>query len=125
MSPACFYNKMFYTLIMITIQIKTTMFVVLLLVLVVCPAMSKGVVQDGLCKVFLAQEQGKRYLFTVDMQQNNQSDGVAFQFYPFGDIEKIAWYADGVLHGTYRSFWKTGDERIVINYQHGKQVTSK
>lgn len=93
------------------------MLIIIAVCILIVPAMSKGKIQDGLCTVFL--DQGDGFLFMVEMQKNEKRDGVVLQFHNNGEVEKMAWYVQGVLHGTYRSFWSNGHKKSVLDYQQG------
>jgi len=89
----------------------------ILVVMFASGAWAKGRIQDGLCKVYLRD--GQDFLFMIEMQRDAKRDGAAFQFYPNGEVEKMAWYRNGILDGTYRAFWSDGTQRSLLDYHNG------
>lgn len=91
---------------------------ILIWVIVLCSgALASGYIQDGLCKVFLGQENG--FLFILENQHDIVRDGAVFQFYETGEVEKMAWYRNGEKEGTSRLFWSDGQLRSLLKYRSG------
>lgn len=108
---------MVYTSIIMEKITKKVILGVLIVFVFASSVLAKGEIQDGLCKVFSGEN--NENLFIVEMQKDSQRGGIALQFYLDGDIEKIAWYVNGVLHGTFRSFWSDGQRKAVLDYRNG------
>lgn len=82
-----------------------------------CAALAGGQIQDGLCKVFLGDNDS--VLFILEMQRDTLREGAVFQFFQNGDVEKVAWYENGILEGASRSFWADGKVKSFLEYRSG------
>jgi antitoxin component YwqK of YwqJK toxin-antitoxin module len=88
---------MFYTCSGSKIQEEGMKTAILMLVLLswTCPAaQAKGKVQDGLYKIYKGTE-----IQNLATAKKLKLDGVAFQYYKNGDIQRQSWYENNKLHG--------------------------
>lgn len=96
---------------------KKTIFITLWVVLMSPFVCGAGHIEDGLCKVFSGDDQS--FLLILETQKQGEREGVSFQFYENGEVEKMSWYDGGKLHGASQGFWADGKAKFLMDYHSG------
>ena len=85
-----------------------------------CAAYAQGKIQDGLLKIYKGQVIGN-----LASCKKLKLDGVAFQYYTNGDIERQSWYEKNQLQGTTKYFSKENSLIKTQTYDHDRLVEVK
>lgn len=89
------------------------------------PAYAKGVIQDGLCKIY----KGPDAILNTLAYYNKalQRDGVVFEYYynGLGDIAEQFWYKEGQPDGVARQYYENGQIKREVEFKEGKIVFLK
>ncbi len=82
-----------------------------------CTAHAQGKIQSGLWKMYQGNVLGN-----LANSKKAKLDGVAFQYYDNGNIQRESWYKDNQLQGETKFFSKDNQLTKIHSYDQGKLV---